>query len=185
MSRPLYTRLPGGSALPRAIAGALPEVPPSSTAGSVQRVGLPPDEFMPAEAQPFRGFGEASVTGAAAGVSWAVPAGLQFQLPPNDVGVIRFFGVTARQWFATSDVVWQLRINKAAAPGWGTTRIPTSNSAFISDSWGPQDLKVLLPKGAFIDVLATAFDVTTYVLGAQFVGWHMDAALWQSYQLGR
>ena len=44
---------------------------------------------------------------------------------------------------------------------------------------------MLLPKGALIDVLATAFDVTTYVLGAQFVGWHMDAALWQSYQVGR
>lgn len=143
-----------------------------------QPVGLPPHYFMPAYgAQGIYGFDTATVGPAA---SWTVPAGVKFQVPPNNVAVIRSWGFSVNNLNASSNISGNVRVGGTAlAP---TRRIPPVTVPYAFGEW--DDVVYVTQKGAALDILMTVVDAGAYQISAWYSGWHMPASLFNQLYYG-
>jgi hypothetical protein len=105
-----------------------------------------------------------------------VPAGLQFQLPPDSEGVIRDFSRYINDMIATDAVVWQFRINGNPVPQWGNVTMFPRVVAFGASGDDPY---ILVPAGALLDILISNNTATAHKLGAGYYGWY-----WPNRKLG-
>lgn len=158
--------------------GVVPPSPPSGPGGvgGASVVISPPTVERPPEATDFNMDG--TLTGRTAVNTPTIFPGPTatlrgaFQVPSNNVAVIRSFALLANQLLVTSNIVWTLLYNEIAVPGWDRLTINPRAASSVELTWGPFETYIPVPEGALIQWSVQVFDVATYQLSVQAHGWY-------------
>lgn len=113
------------------------------------------------------------------------PSGLVLQLPANQIGVIRLFGIGLLNMLATTDVGWSLWIDNNVVSGYEDVGFFPGNVPRVTDTEG--DLLIRVPQGARISVKFRNGDGAVYDAGANYYGWSYSpesAARWNGEGVG-
>lgn len=97
------------------------------------------------------------------------PAGLQFQLPEGQVGIIRNFALYVNDMVAADLIDWTLRINEAGVPNWNAVKMFPTLASFRTVS---DDPFVFVPESGKIDVLINNASGLAKRIGANYYGWY-------------
>lgn len=105
--------------------------------------------------------------------------GAQFQVPVNNVGVIRSLVLSVNNMLATSQLLWQLLFDGRPVQGWSRLTIFPRAAGSVSVSYGPDETFIPVPDGAGIDVqvVVDPADGNTYQAGVSYHGWYYSKDL--------
>lgn len=133
----------------------------------------PPYVTKPPNGVDFQDFGTvAGVTSASGAVLLA-----SFQVPSNDVAVIRTVSILANGLLTTSDIVWSFRFDGNTVTGWDALTINPRAAGSVEVTWSPEETYIHVPEGALVELVARVNDGGTYQLSGSFHGWHYGVAL--------
>ncbi len=128
----------------------------------------PPWIYSPKEAQYIYREGRVSLTGPNV---TSVPASLVFNIPRNNVGVIREINLNINDMVAATVVTWSLRFNDGPVQGFDNLTLFPRIAASVSATFPPESTLINAPDGAKIDIQITLVSATSHLIGATFRGW--------------
>lgn len=141
-------------------------------------VSFPPWIFAPVGSTQFFFAGSQTVTGPNTTVTLTAP---QFQIPLNQVGVVRDLGFFVNDLLATSDITFRLRFSQHPVQGYDQIFIFPRLAGSVSKSFLPESTVIRVPDNTTIDIEVTVVDAGSYPLGAEFKGWSYSKALAQEW----
>lgn len=106
------------------------------------------------------------------------------QVPNGRHGYVRSLVLQVLNVLATTDVVFQLRVNGAGVNGWAAIPVLPGVFTVWSESWGADELYVDIPAGMNVDVVVGVNDGGSYQLSAQLHGWHVPEAMAEASAAG-
>ena len=169
-------RLWQGSPTGRAMPGtSLVPFPGAATAPGAPPAEIPPYLIRPPSANDITV--NASAPGFNAANTPAVIPGSVFQLPADNVGILRSVVLSINTLLATSAVLWRFRFDGTPVQGWSQLTIFPRAVATISVAYGPDETFIFVPTAALIDVEFIVADANTYQAGVTYHGWYYDRAL--------
>jgi hypothetical protein len=157
-------------------AGAGPGGQPTQPAPVV----FPPEFLQFPGSVPFNRTGSAQTAGPNG--KWAVPASIGMQVPPNNIGVVNSLEVGINNMTLATNIVFALRINRQPVQGFDSITLIPRVAAYVGSVFAP--IYVLIPQGAFVDVMITVVDNATYLVGASFYGWYYSKQAALQYAAG-
>jgi len=169
-----------GQGVPQARPGAgPPSKPPSaslSTAGLTRSVP-PPYQIRPPQAREINV--EANSTGFNNVNTPAVIPGSVFNVPTDNVGVLRSVVLSVNNLLVTTALVWRLRFDAVPVQGWNALTVFPRNAGSVSVAYGPDETYIYVPDGVTIDaeIIVGAADPNVYQAGIAFHGWYYDKML--------
>lgn len=113
----------------------------------------------------------------------AVLAGSVFQIPENSVGVIRSVVLQVNTLLLTSNLLWTLRFDESAVPGWNLLTVFPAAIASFALAYGPDETYIKVPEGSQIDVQFTVLDAAAYAAGVTYHGWFFNKELADAAEL--
>lgn len=128
----------------------------------------PPTVERPPNATDF--FISPTLTGITLG-SGPTVFGDTFEVPKNNVAVIRSVSILANGLLITSDLLWTLRFNEVAVTGWNRLTINPRAAGSIEVSFVPEETFIPVPEGAIISWLFRVLDGGTYQVSVNTHGW--------------
>lgn len=153
---------------------------PGSVAGVASFNLFPPDIYPPPGAQHFTA--EGTLSGATIATTTAPGAVLaSFQIPPNEVAVVRDVTLSINSMLASTDVRWRLRFNGSLVSGWNDLTIFPRAAASVVATFPPESTLIEVPDGALTEMLVQVVDAGTYFVGATFHGWHYGKSVKTRY----
>lgn len=129
----------------------------------------PPWMFPPGEAARYA-FGNDDVNLGAGPVAQTVLAGTVFQVPTQNVMVIRELTFSANNTLITSDITFRLRINGVAVEGYTIKLFPRA-AASVSSTFTSDSTVVHVPESSVVDITVQVADAGAYQVGANWRGW--------------
>ncbi len=137
--------------------------------GAPNYVVGPPTVERPPEAADF--FLSDTLTGRTSANTPAVFPLATFQIPPNNVGVIRSISILANSLLVTSDIRWSLLFNDVPVTGWNSLTIAPRAAGSIESSFVPDETFIPIPEGSSISWSTLVVDAGTYQLSITYHGW--------------
>lgn len=138
-----------------------------------------PTEARPPQATDFQiagtlaGRTAANTTPGAAGALF--PS--SFQLPANQVGVLKSISLLANGLLVTSNIRWRLRFNGGLVAGWSDLTINPRAAGSVELSFTPEETSIPVPEGALVDFVVQVLDAGTYQVSVQAHGWYYSTSL--------
>ena len=163
--------MPPASALAFMASQSVPVAPgaPDLARGRTEpgSVLLDPYLYPPPGSTTFNLAAEAAVSGAGAAVT---PAGLQYQIPANNVGVVDALSLLLNGITLSSVVTWRVIVGGLAVQGWDNLTILGRDGAqAISVAF--DKCRIVIPQSASLGISITDTDGAAYTVGAQLRGW--------------
>lgn len=159
--------------------GSAPPRPAQQGAAMAQlsRTIPPPFQVRPPQARDITV--EASATGYNNLNTPQVIAGSQFQVPTDNVGVLRSVVLSVNNLLTTSALIWAIRFNGVPVQGWNQLTVFPRNAGSVSIAYTPDETYIYVPDGALIDTQITVSpaDGNTYQAGIAYHGWYYDKRL--------
>lgn len=147
-----------------------------------------PEVFPIPGAQEFQITGQANVTGPA-GTITVLPAQAgsvaALVLPPHYQGIIRtvdiFAGGAAGLTFTTNQI-YQILVNGAVAPGWGSRTFFGRTASSVEQAF---DAFIRIPDGGSVTLQNINEDGGTYTVGMWIAGWYWPVVSGQQWMAGQ
>lgn len=159
---------------------------PTPAGGSISTAAMsrtipPPHWIRPPQASEVNI--DTSGTGFNNATTPVVLAGSAFQIPADNVGVIRSVVLSVNNLTTTSQLVWRLRFNGVGVQGWNNLTIFPRLAASISVAYGPDETFIPIPDGVLIDVelVVLPADGNTYQAGVSYHGWYYGKELAEAF----
>lgn len=141
-------------------------------------VNLPTDS-RPPTATDFQidgTLGARTAVNTAPGLPTAVFPGA-FQVPANNVAVIKSISLLANGLLVTSNIRWRLRYNAGLVAGWSNLTINPRAAGSVELSFTPEETAIPVPEGALVDFVVQVLDAGTYQVSVQAHGWWYSTSL--------
>lgn len=165
---------PGGGVARSGMAGGRPIVTSMDGGRQAAVTVYPPQYMRPPQAVDFNPDDVVSGAGGPTTVSFS---GLNVELPPSTVGVVKALTLNVNDLLPTSEILFTLFFDGSPVNGWRDLRIFPRNAASVSLSWGPEELALPVPEGAEISVECEIVDGGTYDVGGRYHGWYYSTDL--------
>jgi hypothetical protein len=152
---------------------ALPDAPVS--APLPQSIVIFPPEYLPPEAATmFNPYVQVASAAVQTLPLWT------FNVPQSSILVIKSLDFWATNTSPTSNIVFNLLVNGAPYPGYGT--IPLFPGAAAINSRSFNDLTLRFYEGVVVQINVTNGDGAAYTLAASAQGWYYSKLLGSKYQ---
>ena len=148
---------------------------PGGRGGGLNYVVGPPTVERPPLAIDFNQQG--TLTARTSGNTPAQFVDADFQVPPNNVAVLRSISILENALLIDSDIIWTLRFNARNVPGWDALTMSARAAGSLEVSWPPEETFIAVPEGVQIAFTTTVRDGGTYQLSVQFHGWFYPASV--------
>lgn len=158
------------------ILGRGPGGAPEAAALRSRYMILPPTYFQPPSGKQFRAQGSAPALVLASGETVLG----SFRVPVGNVGVIRQVTFSANQLFATTNIVFRVKIDGLIPEGWTWKPFPSA-VAFFTFSSDVESTIIDVPEGALVEVTAQVLDAAAYTLGGDVFGWFYSVSIRDGY----
>jgi len=132
-------------------------------------IKLDPFLFPPPFSIPINVGANVAITG----VGGRFDAGVTFEIPDSNYGVISSIDLLLDSILITSNVLWTIFVNGMPVPGFAPLTILGRNgAASVSKSW-PGPLRIVIPLGGQVSVQIVDVDGAPYTAGTQLYGWQL------------
>lgn len=108
-----------------------------------------------------------------AAASPALIPGSVFQLPADNVGVLRSITLNVNAMLTTSLLEWRFLFDGNPVEGWSNVSMFPRNAGYAGSAYGPDETFIDIPAGAIISVqiIVDPADANTYQAGVTYHGW--------------
>jgi hypothetical protein len=131
-------------------------------------VKLDPFLYPPPNSTPINVAANVAIVGAGG----RFDAGVTFEIPDSNYGVISSIELLLDSILITSNVLWTLFVNGIPVPGFAPLTILARNgAASVSRAW-PGPLRIVIPLGGIVSVQVVDVDGAPYTAGTSLYGWH-------------
>lgn len=100
-----------------------------------------------------------------------------FQVPENNVAVIRSVSLLVNNLLIDSDITWTLRFNGVGVGGWDALTVAPRAAGSLEVSFTPFETFIPVPEGALIDWVSRVVDAGTYQVSVTTHGWFYPVAI--------
>jgi len=150
--------------------------PGGSPSGSGTTLDVPPfHQVKPPQAKAFKF--NVSATGLNAANTPAIIPGGTFQIPAQNVGVVRSLSVGINNMLTTSNITFSLRFDETPVPGWDNLVLFPRAATSVVAGWSPDETYEVTGEGVSVDILVNVLDAGTYQIGTSLSGWYYSKRL--------
>lgn len=100
-----------------------------------------------------------------------------FQVPQNNVAVIKSISLLVNGLLVTSNIRWRLRFNGGFVTGWSNLTINPRAAGSVELSFTPDETAIPVPEASLIDWVVQVLDAGTYQVSVQTHGWFYSTTL--------